>query len=508
MDPHGDYHHSDYGQVEPDYNDALNDVERSKDERKRSRRSRSGSRERRHKSRDRKRKSRSRSGGKKKPRSRSRERRRHRDKSKDKEAKREKKKKKTSKFWDVPPVGYEHLTPGQYKAMQLSGQIPMNAPIIASALLNQSSINSLVKNGQPNAASGNNSAPPTAGAATNGTENPPPTTPLGSTITRQARRLYVGNIPFGVTEASMKQFFNEQMHLCGLAQAAEGDPVIAVQVNLDKNFAFLELRSVDEATQAMAFDGIIFQGQSLKIRRPRDYQPVPGASETPDVAVPGVVSTVVQDSPHKIFIGGLPNYLNEDQVKELLSSFGQLKAFNLVKDSATQLSKGYAFAEYVDPNITDQAIAGLNGMQLGDKKLTVQRASVGNKADGSVPSEPAVQIQVQGMAMSQVGGIGPATEILVLMNMVSNEELTDDEEYEEILEDVKEECTKYGTVRSLEVPRPIEGVSVPGVGKVFVEFASSADCAKAQQSLSGRKFANRVVITSYYDPEKYHRREF
>ena len=51
----------------------------------------------------------------------------------------------------------------------------------------------------------------------------------------------------------MKQFFNEQMHLCGLAQAqVEGDPVIAVQVNLDKNFAFLELRSVDEATQVCA----------------------------------------------------------------------------------------------------------------------------------------------------------------------------------------------------------------------------------------------------------------
>lgn len=30
--------------------------------------------------------------------------------------------------------------------------------------------------------------------------------------------------------------------------------------------------------------------------------------------ITGVVSTVVQDSPHKIFIGGLPNYLNEDQV--------------------------------------------------------------------------------------------------------------------------------------------------------------------------------------------------
>lgn len=42
------------------------------------------------------------------------------------------------------------------------------------------------------------------------------------------------------------------------------------------------------------------------------------------------------------------------QVKELLTSFGALKAFNLVKDSATGLSKGYAFAEYADPSVTDQ----------------------------------------------------------------------------------------------------------------------------------------------------------
>lgn len=35
-------------------------------------------------------------------------------------------------------------------------------------------------------------------------------------------------------------------------------------------------------------------------------------------------------------------------------SFGQLRAFNLVKDAATGLSKGYAFCEYVDLSITDQ----------------------------------------------------------------------------------------------------------------------------------------------------------
>jgi splicing factor U2AF 65 kDa subunit len=66
--------------------------------------------------------------------------------------------------------------------------------------------------------------------------------------------LYVGNIPFGVTEEEMMEYFNQQMHLSGLAQAV-GNPVLACQINLDKNFAFLEFRSIDETTQAMAFDG-------------------------------------------------------------------------------------------------------------------------------------------------------------------------------------------------------------------------------------------------------------
>jgi splicing factor U2AF 65 kDa subunit len=66
--------------------------------------------------------------------------------------------------------------------------------------------------------------------------------------------LYVGNIPFGVTEDEMMEYFNQQMHLSGLAQAV-GNPVLACQINLDKNFAFLEFRSIDETTQAMAFDG-------------------------------------------------------------------------------------------------------------------------------------------------------------------------------------------------------------------------------------------------------------
>ena len=87
----------------------------------------------------------------------------------------------------------------------------------------------------------------------------------------------------------------------------------------------------------MAFDGIILQGQSLKIRRPKDYQPIPGVTGEACIVcvvmfimrmssldalprhIPGVVSTVVNDGPDKIFVGGLPTYLSDDQVVTIVT---------------------------------------------------------------------------------------------------------------------------------------------------------------------------------------------
>ncbi|THD26264.1 Splicing factor U2AF large subunit [Fasciola hepatica] len=451
--------------------------DRSRDRKREKRRSRSRSY-----SRDRRRRSRS----------------RHRDRSRERRSKRRHSRHRSPstppliyKYWDVPPPGFEHVTPAQYKAMQASGQIPVN--LYAAGQIPMPAHT-------PNAPLTLNTNIPFAGSA----------------VCRQARRLYVGNIPFTATEENMMEFFNKQMRAQGLIQA-EGNPIIAVQINMEKNFAFLEFRSVDETTQGLALDGVLFHNHALKLRRPRDYAPLPGVSETPSVVVPGVVSTVVQDSPHKVFVGGLPNYLNEDQVKELLLSFGPLKGFNLVKDSSTGLSKGYAFCEYVDPNVTDHACAGLNGMQLGDKKLIVQRASVGAKHGTSTAPQPLLQLpglddalirNTTGSGNITIRSGGPPTEVLCLMNMIDPNELEDDEEYEDIVEDVRAECSKYGVVRSLEIPRPIPGVEVPGVGKIYVEFASLIDCQKAATALTGRKFNQRLVVTSFFNPDNYHRREF
>lgn len=131
----------------------------------------------------------------------------------------------------------------------------------------------------------------------------------------------------------------------------------------------------------MAFDGIRFGDGFLKIRRPNNYdinialmlgptEPSPGM----DFTGMEIVRTVVADSPHKLFVGGLPCDWTEEQVKEMLFPFGQLKAFNLVMDRSTGNSKGYAFCEYMDVGNTDHVIQALHGKPVGNKFLTVKRA--------------------------------------------------------------------------------------------------------------------------------------
>lgn len=161
--------------------------------------------------------------------------------------------------------------------------------------------------------------------------------------------------------------------------------------------------------------------------------------------------------------------------------------------------QGIAFCEYADATKTDEAVAGLDGMELGDQKLRVQRASIG-------------ATQVGGGGEMSVGAMsllaGTASEsleqgrVLQLLNMVTPEELMDNEEYAEICADVKEECERFGKVVEMKVPRPSGGSrQSPGVGKIFVKYDGNESAQKALKALAGRKFADRTVVVTFFGEE-------
>ncbi|KAG9001209.1 hypothetical protein FRB90_011655 [Tulasnella sp. 427] len=413
--------------------------------------------------------------------------------------------------WDVKPPGYEQFSAAQAKMTGLFNLPGSNRSQPAPTVIGVTPVQF-----------------PSFGSF------PPPGAP-GSVpapnLARQSRRLYVGNITYEANEENLHEFFSAKMSEMGFTTSGPGDPILAVQVNHEKSYAFVEFRNAEDATAAMAFDGIIFQSGPLKIRRPKDYA---GSDLAPQgVHVPGVVSTIVPDSPNKIFVGGLPTYLNDEQVMELLKSFGELKAFNLVKDSSTGLSKGFAFFEYVDSTSTDLAIQGLNGMELGDRYLVVQRASVGAKGIASTPGMPSAEEYSQGMGVAVVPrpfipstvdlSEQPSSRILLMLNMVTPEDLTDDSEYEEILEDIRAECGSYGSVDGLVIPRPPKKdktgwqpgsvnqereaalqAANEGVGRVYVRYTDPAGAATALKALAGRSFAGRSIIATLLGDEASH----
>ena len=155
------------------------------------------------------------------------------------------------------------------------------------------------------------------------------------------------NLPPAATEESLVNFFNLQLN--GLNVVSSVDPVISAQIAKDRSFALLELKNPNEATVALALEGITMEddgamdtgvmngSHGLVIRRPKDY--IVDSAPTEEEHQEGVVSSNVPDTPNKIVITNLLPSLTDDQVQELVGTFGALRAFVLVKDQSTEESR-------------------------------------------------------------------------------------------------------------------------------------------------------------------------
>lgn len=346
----------------------------------------------------------------------------------------------------------------------------------------------------------------------------------------------MGNLP-DVSEGEVHDFFRDairdsiildrsrETYSSHKSQYVDNDPIISVYINRERRFAFLEFKTMEITSALLEFDGIDVLGRGkVKIKRPNDYNPVLApilSAETMprfDTSKLGVVSQSVPDGPNKIFIGGLPYHLVDSQVLELLSAFGAVKAFHLVKNDPSAItSKGYCFVEYADPNVTQIAAMGLNGMDMGGGKVLTAKvadqtgggmpagvAAPANLVDGvdvnallnaavggGAPMPDVMQHQYQQPAIQQpqvvvtdplavanaaasaldmaFGGGAPAaqsimnqpqvgaTRVLVLLNMVMDEDLRTEEDRKFLEEEVREEAGKYGKLLSMKIPR--DGVS-------------------------------------------------
>jgi hypothetical protein len=107
-------------------------------------------------------------------------------------------------------------------------------------------------------------------------------------------------------------------------------------------------------------------------------------------------------------------------------------------------------------------------------------------------------------AASSTTATATATRVVVLKNMpITEEELANDEDYEEILEDTKDECSSFGMLKNIEIPRTGDGK-----GRIFLEYLTKDDAANAIKQLQGRTFDGKKVEATYFDEAKFAERDY
>jgi splicing factor U2AF subunit len=200
----------------------------------------------------------------------------------------------------------------------------------------------------------------------------------------------------------------------------------------------------------------------------------------------------------------------------------QIKEFKMIKDP---LSNGAsAVVEYENSKVTDGAISGLNGLALGASVLSVQRVpqqmaqlllkpTAASQTSSTTSSVPIYAKRVLSSPMDDLLSTLSPTCVIRLSNMTNLEELRDDELFEELREDVNDECNNHGTVLSIVIPRPTcaagdeRGAEIDienGVGQVFVQFTSPEGASRAKGTIHGRSFNGEKVKVVFYPEKLYH----
>jgi splicing factor U2AF subunit len=91
--------------------------------------------------------------------------------------------------------------------------------------------------------------------------------------------------------------------------------------------------------------------------------------------------------------------------------------------------------------------------------------------------------------------------------MVTPEDLASDEDYNDIIEDTREECGRFGAVLNVAIPRGQPG-AVPGVGFVFVEFQDPHAAQQSAMALGARTFDGKRVEATFYDEQRFQAGDF
>ena len=160
--------------------------------------------------------------------------------------------------------------------------------------------------------------------------------------------LYVGNLPFSITENMILDLFQRYgvIRKCKLLHDANsrGDPYCFID--------FVERRDAQKAIIAM--NNRVMEEKTIRV----------------NWATSATGGKKVDTSQHfHIFVGDLSQDLMEEDIRIAFRKFGNISNIKVVCDPATGKSRGFGFISYFDKDDAENAIKHMHGRSLGDKVI-------------------------------------------------------------------------------------------------------------------------------------------
>jgi RNA recognition motif-containing protein len=75
-----------------------------------------------------------------------------------------------------------------------------------------------------------------------------------------------------------------------------------------------------------------------------------------------------------LYVGNLSYDTTEDSIRTLFAEYGPIESANLITDRYTGRSRGFAFVEMSTEQAAEEAMSGLNGKQVDEREIKVDKA--------------------------------------------------------------------------------------------------------------------------------------
>ena len=333
------------------------------------------------------------------------------------------------------------------------------------------------------------------------------------------RELFVGNTPAGTSELLLQHFVNAALRRSGLCLPHES-PVLNARVN--SKFAFVELNSIEMANKCLNLNGIPFLNVYLKICRPSKYvgPVVPAMTwfQLTGQDASNMLDPETEKLQRELFVGNTTPEMTAQMLQDFLGNALQQVGLATAPGNpitACRVSGKFAFIEL------RSAVEAKNALNLNNIPFLGTALRVGRPSKYNGPPEQHLNWEdilakyLSGELAPNVTASGdtsttaappkpPTSRVVELRNMLSPEDLNNPEEYQDILDDTTEQCSEFGKLRSVIIPRANE----VGATKIFLEYETPLDAGAAIAGLQGRTFDGRLVEATYFDEAKFANKDY